>query len=101
MLAYQNIVEKKYKEAKLKIAESRLWPMNLGVGEPYAEEKNELLADWLEQQLGPKEKNGNADLLKKIVHSKTSKNKYELMLRELAEEQLKLSGTEIAVAEKK
>ena len=100
MLAYQNILEKKYKEAKLKIAESRLWPMNLGVGEPYAEEKNEILADWLEQQLRPADKQGNADLLKKIVYSKPSKNKYELMLRELAEQQLKLSGGEIVIVGK-
>jgi len=100
MLAYQNILEKKYKEAKLKIAESRLWPMNLGVGEPYAAEKNEILADWLEQQLRPADKQGNADLLKKIVYSKPSKNKYELMLRELAEQQLKLSGGEIAIVGK-
>ncbi|WP_343321707.1 DUF5107 domain-containing protein [Sphingobacterium multivorum] len=98
MLAYQSILEKNYKKAKLKIAESRLWPINLGVGEPYAEEKNELLADWLEQQVQQKDKQGNSDLLKKIVHSKPSKNRYELMLRQRAEEQLKLSnGEEAAV----
>ncbi|WP_367330408.1 DUF5107 domain-containing protein [Sphingobacterium multivorum] len=98
MLAYQFILEKNYKKAKLKIAESRLWPINLGVGEPYAEEKNELLADWLEQQVQQKDKQGNSDLLKKIVHSKPSKNRYELMLRQRAEEQLKLSnGEEAAV----
>ncbi len=66
--------------------------------EPYAEEKNELLADWLEQQVQQKDKRGNSDLLKKIVYSKPSKNRYELMLRQRAEEQLKLSnGEEAAV----
>ena len=100
MLAYQFILEKKYKEAKLKIAESRLWPMNLGVGEPYADEKNEILADWLELYLQQGNNQGNPDLLKKIAQSKPSKNRYELMLRKLAEEQLKLSKGEGSAAKK-
>ncbi|MEH6304044.1 DUF5107 domain-containing protein [Olivibacter sp. CPCC 100613] len=33
-----------------KVQETKLWPLNLGVGEPYTEEKDERMADWVAAQ---------------------------------------------------
>ncbi|MDM1295196.1 DUF5107 domain-containing protein [Sphingobacterium sp. N143] len=90
MLAYQYILQKKYAEASQKLQESRLWPINLGAGEPYDSEKNELLADWLSAYLKKQasDQEGEQHLLKKIVANKKTKNSYELLLQQIASERL-------------
>lgn len=94
MLAYQCLQQKKYKEANLKVEESRAWPVQLGVGEPYPEGKNEILADWLAAYLQKKMGNsrGETDFLQQISQRKQPKNKFELLLQQAAVQQLTNKG---------
>lgn len=47
-LAAECIDAGKYKEAAKRVAESRMWPKNLGVGKPYDELIDNTLEDWLD-----------------------------------------------------
>ena len=47
MLALDEMKKKNYKQALDYIAAARLWPENLGVGSPYAEDIDERVEDWL------------------------------------------------------
>src|SRR5688572_7188068 len=47
MQAVQEMVRKKYKKALQFISESKLWPLNLGVGKPYDEDIDMRLEDWM------------------------------------------------------
>ncbi|WP_418360760.1 DUF5107 domain-containing protein [Sphingobacterium detergens] len=98
MLAYQYLQQRKYKEANLKVEESRLWPSQLGVGEPYPDEKNEILADWLAAYLQKKMGNstGETNLLQQINQRKQSKNKYESLLQQAAIQQLANRGITVS-----
>jgi len=98
MLAYQYLQQRKYKEANLKVEESRLWPSQLGVGEPYPDEKNEILADWLAAYLQKKMGNstGETNLLQQISQRKQSKNKYESLLQQAAIQQLANRGITVS-----
>lgn len=82
MMAYDALIKNNSKLAKQKIDESRLWPKELGVGEPYQDEKQEFLADWLEAQLY---KNEDAtkfkELLKKISDSKSGRSVAYVLLK--------------------
>ncbi|MCS3553691.1 MULTISPECIES: DUF5107 domain-containing protein [unclassified Sphingobacterium] len=90
MLAYQYILKKEYKAALRKIAESRNWPKNLGAGEPYADEKNELLADWLMAILMKQQGNNDAEknCLQQVKNQIKSRNIYEKLLQQIAAEKL-------------
>ncbi|ULT26640.1 hypothetical protein KUH03_07285 [Sphingobacterium sp. E70] len=74
--------------------ESRAWPSQLGVGEPYPDEKNEILADWLAAYLQKKIGNstGETNLLQQISQRKQSKNRYESLLQQAAIQQLANKG---------
>lgn len=50
MQAVISIKNKQYKKALQFIASAKLWPQNLGVGKPYAEDIDERLEDWLNYQ---------------------------------------------------
>jgi len=101
MLAYQYLQQKKYKEANLKVEESRAWPSQLGVGEPYPDEKNEILADWLAAYLQKKMGNSTSEtnLLQQISQRKQSKNKYESLLQQAAIQQLANRGVTVSSGE--
>ncbi len=90
MLAFQHILDKDYKQARHKLNESRTWPSNLGVGEPYESEKNELLADWLMAYVSNKTGDTKAqrEYLNKIVANKKTTNKLEKLLQHQAMSQL-------------
>lgn len=90
MLAYQYIQQKKYKEASLKVEESRGWPLRLGVGEPYPAEKNEILADWLAAYIQKRTGNTKAEInfLQQIGRHKQARNKYESLLQQFAKQLL-------------
>lgn len=90
MLAYQHILKKEYKDATCKITESRNWPKNLGVGEPYTNGKNELLADWLMAILMKQQGNNAAErtYLQQVKNQIKSGNKYEKLLQQVASEKL-------------
>lgn len=47
-LAAESIDRGRYSEAAKKVAESRLWPLNLGVGKPYDDLIDNTLEDWLD-----------------------------------------------------
>jgi tetratricopeptide (TPR) repeat protein len=47
MLALDEMIKKNYNKALQFIAAARLWPENLGVGKPYAEDIDERVEDWL------------------------------------------------------
>ncbi|WP_104385528.1 DUF5107 domain-containing protein [Sphingobacterium sp. HMA12] len=86
MLAYLYLRQQKYKEASLKVEESRAWPLHLGVGEPYGDEKNEILADWLAAFLQKQIGNSSAEtsFLQHLSLHRETRNKYEYLLRQLA-----------------
>nr|WP_157279018.1 hypothetical protein [Olivibacter sitiensis] len=48
MLAQQAFSKRNYKVAHKKVEEARLWPLRLGVGEPYSTSKDERIEDYLE-----------------------------------------------------
>jgi hypothetical protein len=54
MLAIQALADKKYALARTKIAEARAWPINLGVGEPYEDMKDQRVIDWVDAELNIK-----------------------------------------------
>lgn len=68
-LAAESIDAGKYKEAAKRVAESRMWPKNLGVGKPYDELIDNTLEDWLDavicQRLGQTDK--AAEYMKKVA----------------------------------
>jgi tetratricopeptide (TPR) repeat protein len=72
MLAAQFLQKKKYSSALPLIKQARLYPENLGVGEPYEAEKDIRLEDWMEYLcLSHTNKTKEADaLLNKIVQFK-------------------------------
>lgn len=84
MLAYEALVKKNNKIAQQKIDESRLWPKQLGVGEPYPNEKQEILADWLEAQLN-KNTEKSKSLIKKIAETKLVRNPALAMLQSVSQ----------------
>lgn len=82
MAAYNALIKNNTKLAKKKLDESRLWPKNLGVGEPYPDEKQEVLADWLEAQLYRKQDPTKyKTLLEKISNTKSVRSPVFLLLR--------------------
>jgi len=89
MLAYQAWQNKNYGQAHAKIKESRLWPTNLGVGEPYDAEKQEILADWLSYHLlKTKDKSKANSRLIKIIQSKKPAQKSLIIIQAVANELL-------------
>lgn len=50
MLAVQEMAQQKYQLALQYIQQSKLWPVNLGAGKPYANMLDESLEDWLTYQ---------------------------------------------------
>ncbi len=64
MLAYDALLRKNTSLSVRKINESRLWPKQLGVGEPFDSEKDEILSYWLEAELY---KNNNPDKTKALL----------------------------------
>ncbi|GAA4802541.1 DUF5107 domain-containing protein [Olivibacter ginsenosidimutans] len=51
MLALQALRDKKYDLANSKVQEAQQWPINLGVGEPYATMQDEQMPDWVKAQI--------------------------------------------------
>lgn len=68
-LAAECIDAGKYKEAAKRVAESRMWPKNLGVGKPYDELIDNTLEDWLDAVIC--QRTGNtakaAEYMKKVA----------------------------------
>ena len=62
MQAIQEIQKKNYKKGLQFINESKLWPLNLGVGKPYDEDIDMKLEDWMSYIIY--EKTGKKDLAK-------------------------------------
>jgi predicted Zn-dependent protease len=62
MQAVQEIGNKNYKKALQFISESKLWPLNLGVGKPYDEDIDMKLEDWMSYLIY--EKTGKPDMAK-------------------------------------
>ena len=68
-LAAECIDRGKYKEAAMRVAQSREWPVSLGVGKPYDDLIDSTLEDWMDavvcQRTGDNAK--AADLMKKVA----------------------------------
>ena len=68
-LAAECVDRGKYKEAAMRVAQSREWPVSLGVGKPYDDLIDSTLEDWMDavicQRTGDNAK--AADLMKKVA----------------------------------
>jgi len=68
MLALEEMKKKNFKKAQAYIAQSRLWPENLGVGKPYDDEIDSRLEDWMDYLCHNKlKKPGGDELLNHIL----------------------------------
>lgn len=65
MLAIQALADKKYTLARSKLAEAKAWPINLGVGEPYEEMKDQKVINWIDAELN--RKMGNQQEYQKLL----------------------------------
>jgi predicted Zn-dependent protease len=75
MLALQEMKNKHFDKALEYISSARLWPENLGVGKPYAQEIDERLEDWLAYEAYVKQGNEKTakEMLDKILVSPKEK----------------------------
>lgn len=68
MMALEEMQKHNYKKAGTLIAQSRLWPENLGAGKPYDDEIDSRLEDWMDYLCARQSAKNNADnLLEKII----------------------------------
>lgn len=78
MLAIMALRKKQYSQAMSFVNEARLWPENLGVGQPYAEDIDNMLEDWIEATIAEKQnKQAVADIAWKRILDFTGKHESE------------------------
>lgn len=63
MIALQEMKKNNFRKAQAYIDQSRLWPVNLGVGKPYDNEIDSRLEDWMEYLCSRKLKKENGEKL--------------------------------------
>ena len=90
LLATEALLKGKMAGARQKIAESRLWPRNLGAGKPYETNIDSRMEDWLEAMIA--QKSGDfvkkEYFLKKVASAEKGKNAMDYILQLLARYQL-------------
>ncbi|MDX3917137.1 MAG: DUF5107 domain-containing protein [Pseudosphingobacterium sp.] len=72
LLALEAFNNRKFDLTLKKVQEAKLWPVNLGAGEPYLEEKDERIADWIAVEVYRKKQKPDScrRILEKMAASK-------------------------------